>query len=92
MPSIMTLQGLRGNARQRAMMTRPMAGALAGLRGTTLGDISDVVVANPWLLVFAGAMGAFFASKYGPSWGGNWGSHHEAHAREKSLTGRRRKR
>ena len=88
MPTILTLQGPNLSLLGSSMP------ALTGLASTLAGPV-DTVKEHPWVIVLGLLAGGFLASKYAPAWGSVWGSHHAAHAREKSFNGvkpKRRKR
>ena len=61
----------------------------------TIEELATYARFHPWVIVLGLLAGGFLASKYAPAWGSVWGSHHAAHAREKSFNGvkpKRRKR
>jgi hypothetical protein len=107
MPAIMALEGPKNlgavrvtlGPRGRNVATStlgPVAGPLGlVMRGRggathTLMGVTDTIKAHPWAIVAGILFGAYALTK-GWSPGMIWGGHQAAHARNKSLHGRRRR-
>jgi len=72
------------------MMNRPVPRYLR--RSPVLSGVGSAIVTNPLVALVGLVIGGYLAHKHIHPFGAVWGKLHAAHAREKALHGRRRRR